>query len=422
MFKRVTGTRDILPEQTDWWQRIEEISRRVFFVYNYQEIRPPLIEDASLFNRSLGETAEIVQKQMFLIKREDESYALRPEGTASVVRAYIENSLDKSRGFMKMFYMGPMFRMERPQKGRLRQFHHIGCETIGAKTPGIDIEVIALADTLLKAYGITGYKFVINSLGCKEDKARLNAGLREKLKDAREGLCEDCKVRYERNVLRILDCKNEACRALVSGAAVAGGCLCDACAGHFDRVKRGLDALHIPYEVSPNLVRGLDYYTGTVFEIKHPGLGPQQDALGAGGRYDGLVSELGGPELGAIGFAFGVERLQLAAEAQGPETPAEKKLVFVIPLGEAAAEPAMSLLYALRGASIPADTDYEGRSLKSSLRRANDLGARLALIIGENELKENCVMVKDLAQGKQEKVALDKITEHIKSVIHLGGV
>ncbi|MGE5307600.1 MAG: histidine--tRNA ligase [Deltaproteobacteria bacterium] len=415
MFKRITGTRDILPEQTGWWQKIEAISRKVFFLYDYQEIRPPLIEEASLFNRSLGETAEIVQKQMFLIHREDESYALRPEGTASIVRAYVENSLDKSRGFSKFFYMGPMFRMERPQKGRLRQFHHIGCEAIGSRDPEIDIEVITLADSLLKAYGISGYTVVINSLGCPEDRKKLSASLRERLKAVREGLCDDCKLRYEKNILRILDCKNEECRRLVSWPSEAGGCLCTECSAHFDRVKRGLDVLKVNYQVSPTLVRGLDYYTGTVFEFKHPGLGPQQDALGAGGRYDNLVKELGGPDLGAIGFAFGVERLQLASE-QTPQAQPKAELSFVIPLGEAARQPAFELLYSLREQGIQADTDYEGRSLKSSLRRANDLGARFALILGEDELKEHSVMVKDLAAGKQEKVPLDKIGVYIKEV------
>jgi histidyl-tRNA synthetase len=412
MFKRITGTRDILPEQAGWWQKIEETSRRIFSLYGYREIRPPLIEEASLFNRSLGETTEIVQKQMFLIRREEESYALRPEGTASVVRAYLENNLEKTNGFMKLYYMGPMFRMERPQKGRLRQFHHIGCEAIGSKSPEIDIEMVALADGLLKAFAIRGYTIVVNSLGCADDKQRLTTMLREKLKDAREGLCDDCKTRYERNVLRVLDCKNVQCKTIVGGLDISGGCLCDECGSHFSLVKQGLDNLGIAYEVSPNLVRGLDYYTGTVFEIKHPELGPQQDALGAGGRYDKLVSDLGGPDLGAIGFAFGVERLQLAAGGEAAVVPSG--LAFVIPLGDGARAPALSLLYSLRKCGIPADTDYEGRSLKSSMRRANDLGARLALILGEDELKENCVMVKDLADGKQEKIALDKVVDFIK--------
>jgi histidyl-tRNA synthetase len=416
MFKRITGTRDILPEQSGWWQKTEEVSRRIFSLYNYQEIRPPLIEDASLFNRSLGETTEIVQKQMFLIRKEEDVYALRPEGTASVVRAYLENNLDKSNGFAKLYYMGPMFRMERPQKGRFRQFHHIGCEAIGSKAAAIDIEMICLADNLLTEFGIRGYTIVVNSLGCAEDKKRLSALLREKLRDSREGLCEDCNARYERNVLRVLDCKNEQCKA-IAGKIDSAGCLCSECAAHFSSVKKGLDDLGVKYEISAGLVRGLDYYTGTVFEIKHPGLGAQQDALGAGGRYDTLVTELGGPDLGAIGFAFGVERLQLASETAGVAVQPSGRLAFVIPLGEAAAKPALSLLYSLRRNGIQADTDYEGRSLKSSMRRANDLGARLALILGEDELKEKCVMVKDLSTGKQEKISFETVIENIKKLI-----
>ena len=413
MFKRVTGTRDILPDQVAWWQKIEEISRTIFSLYNYKEIRPPLVEEAGLFNRSLGEATEIVQKQMFLIQREEESYALRPEGTASIVRAYIENNLDKTAAFQKLYYIGPMFRMERPQKGRQRQFHHIGCEAIGSKEPGIDVEVIALADALLKGFGISGYRTVINSLGCPQDRKRLGALIREKLAQKLSGLCEECKVRYERNTLRILDCKNEPCREAVKSLEL-NDFLCEPCRSHFTRVREGLDCLKIAYEVSPNLVRGLDYYTGTVFEFKHEGLGPQQDALGAGGRYDTLVKELGGPELGAIGFAFGVERLLLASGEQMRESAAACQ-VYLITLGEQARQAGIPLLAELRSAGISADTDYENKSLKASMRRANDLGCLTVLILGDDELKENCVMIKDMAKGGQEKLPLGQLTAHLKN-------
>ncbi|MDD5669644.1 MAG: ATP phosphoribosyltransferase regulatory subunit, partial [Candidatus Omnitrophica bacterium] len=215
MFKRVPGTRDILPDQIKQWQKIEQVSRRVFSLYNYLEIRPPLIEESSLYQRSLGDATEIVQKQMFLIQKGEDSYALRPEGTASIVRAYIENNLDKTGNLFKSYYMGPMFRMERPQKGRYRQFHHIGCEVIGSRSPELDIEIIALADQLLRSYPVTGYSIVINSLGCPEDKKRLTVQLREKLQSNLPDLCDDCKVRFEQNVLRILDCKNEGCKEIV---------------------------------------------------------------------------------------------------------------------------------------------------------------------------------------------------------------
>jgi len=413
MFNRVPGTKDILPEQAELWQNIEGTSRKIFSLHNYREIRPPLIEDAALFNRSLGESTEIVQKQMFVIKREEDLYALRPEGTASVVRAYVENNLDKTCGFVKFYYMGPMFRAERPQKGRLRQFHHIGVETIGSTEPEIDVEVIALADTLLKAYSIKGYRILVNTLGCAEDKIKLSSFLRDKLQSRLSELCPDCQARFGKNVFRILDCKNDACQKIVNGININNSHLCPDCLKHFESVKAGLDLLGVSYEVSPKLVRGLDYYTRTVFEFKHEQLGLQQDALGAGGRYDGLVRELGGPQAGAVGFAFGVERLLLASQAAVPEG-SGKKLVYLITLGEAARKQGISLLARLRSAGISSDTDYSNRSIKAAMRKANDLGARYVLILGDDELKENSVMAKDMQAGTQEKISLDKIEEKLK--------
>ncbi|MCX5707410.1 MAG: histidine--tRNA ligase [Candidatus Omnitrophica bacterium] len=411
MFNRVPGTKDILPDQVRWWQDIERTSRKIFSIHNYQEIRPPLIEDAALFTRSLGEATEIVQKQMFIIKREEDLYALRPEGTASIVRAYLENNLDKTGSFVKFYYMGPMFRAERPQKGRLRQFHHIGVEAIGSKEPEIDVEVIALADTLLKAYSIQGYSILINSLGCPKDKKELTRILRDNLKDKLEQLCPDCQARFDKNVFRILDCKNESCQNIVSQINIGNTYLCPDCAVHFQRVKAGLDSLGIKYETSPKLVRGLDYYTRTVFEFKHGQLGLQQDALGAGGRYDALVKELGGPETGAIGFAFGVERLNLAAGT--PEAALKDNLVYLVTLGEQARFQGLKILADLRQAGIKADTDYENKSLKAAMRKANDLGAGFVLILGDDELKDNAVMVKDMKNSTQEKVPLDKLGDYL---------
>jgi histidyl-tRNA synthetase len=407
MFNRVPGTKDILPEQARWWQDIEGTSRKIFSIHNYQEIRLPLMEVAALFDRSLGESAEIVQKQMFVIKREDDLYALRPEGTASIVRAYLENNLDKTSSFVKFYYMGPMFRAERPQKGRQRQFHHIGVEAIGSFEPEIDVEVIALADTLLKAYSVKGYKILINSLGCAKDKKELTGFLRENLKDKVSELCQDCRVRFDKNVFRVLDCKNEACQKIISEINIGDSYLCPDCKSHFQRVRSGLDLLKIKYETSSKLVRGLDYYTRTVFEFKHDLLGAQQDALGAGGRYDGLVQELGGPETGAVGFAFGVERLNLAVGM--PEIPVKDDLVYLVTLGDEARSQGAKILADLRRAGISADTDYQNKSLKGAMRRANDLKAAFVLILGDDELKEKVVMVKDMKTSTQEKVPLEKI-------------
>lgn len=412
MFKRIPGTKDILPEESFCWQTIEAITRNTFSVYNYKEIRPPLVEDAALFSRSLGESTEIVQKQMFLIKNKEDVYALRPEGTASVVRAYIENNLDKTSGFAKLYYIGPMFRLERPQKGRLRQFHHIGCEVIGSQDPNIDIEVISLADELLKEFGIEGYKIKINSLGCAKDKTGLTNSLRNSLKDKLSSLCEDCQRRFETNVLRILDCKNQPCQEMVRKINIDDTHLCPECKIHFDKVKEGLDSLRISYEITPYLVRGLDYYTRTVFEIAHKDLGAQ-DALGAGGRYNNLVKDLGGPDAGAIGFAFGVERLLLVAG--GLPAAAEKNLVYLIALGENAKRQGLKLLEGLRKEGIACDTDYEGKSLKGAMRTANDLAARFVLILGDDELKKNSVTLKDMASGEQKEIKIELLIKEIMS-------
>ena len=411
MFKRIPGTKDILPEEVCWWQEVEKIARDVFSVYNYKEIRPPLIEEVSLFNRSLGESTEIVQKQMFLIKHGEDLYALRPEGTASIVRAYIENSLDKTAGFAKFFYIGPMFRLERPQKGRFRQFHHLGCEVIGSVDPGVDVEVISLADKLLKNFNIDGYVIKINSLGCAEDKKKLAGSVRQALKNKADKLCDDCKRRFEGNVLRVLDCKNQACQDIIRGLDIAYTCLCPDCKTHFEKVKEGLGALNLNYQVAPYLVRGLDYYTRTVFEITHNELG-SQDALGAGGRYDNLVKELGGPDLGAVGFAFGMERLLLAAGDKLPV--AAKDLSYIITLGDQARKYGLELLNNLRKEGIACDTDYENKSLKGALRSANDLKARFVLIIGDDELKKGVVTLKDMGSGEQKEARVEDLIKELK--------
>ena len=417
MFKKTPGTKDILPDEVSSWQVIEETTRNIFSLYNYKEIRPPIIEEAALFNRSLGESAEIVQKQMFLVKKDKDVYALRPEGTAPIVRAYLENNLDKTAGLIKVYYIGPMFRAERPQKGRLRQFHHLGCEVIGSQEPYLDVEIISLADNLLKAYMIEGYEIKINSLGCAEDKKELTEILRNGLKLKLTKLCDDCKVRFKHNVLRILDCKNERCIEVVKELDIRQDHLCPECKRHFDKVKEGLDSLNIDYKISPYLVRGLDYYTRTVFELIHHDLGAQ-NALGAGGRYDNLVGDLGGPSLGAIGFAFGIERLLLVTSGQLPVT--SRNLVYIVPLGEEAKKQSLKLLDDLRKAGITSDTDYEDKSLKGALRKANDLSVRLVLIIGEDELKKGAVTLKDMVSGEQREVKQDGLVDNLKNLLQKG--
>ncbi|MFA6357326.1 MAG: histidine--tRNA ligase [Candidatus Omnitrophota bacterium] len=411
MFKRVPGTKDILPEEASSWQTVEARARKIFSLYNYQEIRTPIIEDAALFNRTLGSTTEIVQKQMFLIHNQDDTYALRPEGTASIVRSYLENNLDKEVGFVKLYYIGPMFRLERPQKGRLRQFHHIGCEAIGSSSAALDVEIISLAEQLLKAFGITNYKIKINSLGCLKDKQALSLNLKEELQKKSEELCCDCQERIKTNVLRVLDCKNDNCQKIVKQFCPQESHLCPDCLQHFSQVKDGLNNLNIKFEIAPHLVRGLDYYNRTVFEISHPDLG-SQDAIGAGGRYNNLVKDLGGPELEGVGFAFGVERLLLAKTnlIQNPD----KKLVYLITLGETAKSAGLKILNQLRNAEIPADTDYLNRSLKAAMRSANDAKASLVLILGDDELKKNIISVKDMSKSTQKEVPIQNLIEELK--------
>jgi len=411
MFKRIPGTKDILPEEVICWQTVETIARRIFSFYNYQEIRTPVIEDVSLFNRTLGTTTEIVQKQMFLIHNQEDTYALRPEGTASIVRGYLENNLDKTCSFAKLYYIGPMFRLERPQKGRLRQFHHIGVEAIGSPEARLDIEVIALADQLLKNFGISGYRLKINSLGCPQDKQSLSGILKNSFQEKLTQLCSDCQLRAKNNVLRILDCKNEDCQKIVRTLNLGQNHLCPDCLKHFEEVATGLNSLGIPFQIDPLLVRGLDYYNRTVFEITHNALG-SQDAIGAGGRYNNLVSQLGGPDLGAIGFAFGVERLLLVPNNL-KQTPA-KRLVYLINLGEAAKSAGIKILNQLRCAGIPADMDYLNKSLKAAMRAANDNGAAFVLILGEDELKNNTISLKDMSTGTQKEVKIENLTEELK--------
>jgi histidyl-tRNA synthetase len=305
-----------------------------------------------------------------------------------------------------------MFRAERPQKGRLRQFHHLGAEAIGSKDARLDVELISLIDTLLKALEISGYKIIINSLGCPDDKKTLCDLLRQELKDKIASFCPDCQRRFDTNVIRILDCKKPRCRQLSKELVPGERHLCSECKAHFLILQEGLGDLGIDFTVEPLLVRGLDYYTRTVFEVVHPELGAQ-DAIGAGGRYDNLVSELGGPKLGAVGFALGIERLLLVAKAQGHKV-SKKKLVYIIALGEKAQKESLKLLHNLRQADICADTDYENKSLKGALRRASDLGASRVIIIGDNELQNKMATLKNMETGEQKELGFNDLIPQLK--------
>ncbi len=405
--------KDILSAEAYLWQEAEDKAKAAFNLYGYKPIRTPLLEEEGLFNRSLGNETEIVKKQMFVIRHSEDSYVLRPEATAGVVRAYIENNLDKTDSFVKLYYIGPMFRAERPQKGRLRQFHHIGAEALGSNSPYLDSETISLIKYILDALGISGYELKLNSLGCPEDKQKLSRMLQDRLKDETEKLCPDCKERLNRNVFRVLDCKNENCKQVVSRLSLdPEDYLCRECSEHFSAVKKNLDKLNINYILSPHLVRGLDYYNRTIFEISHKDLGAQ-DALGAGGRYDNLIFELGGPKFGAVGFALGMERLLLVAACR-PHGHAGQTMVFVVTLGEEAKKEGFRLLGKLREADIASDMDYESKSLKGQMRKANDLGVKFTILIGDEELKKQSLLLKDMASGVQEEIGFNNFIGEIK--------
>lgn len=414
--KALRGTKDILPEEARLWTILENKARQVFNLFNYEEIRTPIIEETPLFVRSIGEGTDIVEKQMYtFLDRGERSIALRPEATASAVRAYLEQGMDKQAGLVKLFYLGPMFRAERPQAGRARQFHQIGVEAIGSYSPYLDAEIITLLSRILDSFGILDYKMKLNSLGCENDKSELSAGLRMSLKNEIDNLCDDCKARYNKNVLRLLDCKNEKCRSSIR--AIFKGTtdyLCSKCREHFDVVKNALSALNIDYELEPYLVRGLDYYTKTTFEVTHKKLGAQ-DAIAAGGRYDNLVSDLGGPEKGACGFAIGMERTVMAIE----DTPAfdSRIEIFLATLGEAAYKLGFKLAIGLRNEGISAELDYEGKSLKAQMRTADKLNARFVGLIGDDEIKDSVVTLRDMQTKQQKAISQSDFVTEVRRLL-----
>jgi histidyl-tRNA synthetase len=411
--KRLKGTQDILPQDARLWQEIEAKSREFFAVYGYREIRTPIIEESALFKRSVGNESDIVKKQFYSFKDQgDRDICLRPEETASVCRAYLENQLDKTEGFVKLFYTGPMFRSERPQAGRYRQFHQIGVEVIGSYSEYLDAEVMFLLDDILKSIGIEDYTFHINSIGCEKDKAAIKDRLKKGLKDKVKDLCEDCTRRYDTNILRILDCKVGTCKTIVNSVSL-DNTLCTSCNDKFLQLQAMLDKAEISYKVDQRLVRGLDYYTGIVFEAKAEALGAQ-DAIAAGGRYDNLVSDLGGKPAGATGFAIGMERIiQLLKDHPNLTLENSTPFVFIVALGDPAYARAFGMLSDLRNAGISADIDYQQKSFKAQMRYADRIGARYVMIIGDDELKKGTCVLKNMKDGSQEEVALDSVVKSL---------
>ncbi len=408
----IRGVKDILPGEIETIQRLESAARSVFESHGYSEIRIPVFERTELFARGIGETTDIVEKEMYTFEdRDGKKITLRPEGTASVVRAYIEHHLGTTAPVAKLYYLGPMFRHERPQAGRYRQFYQIGVEAIGTESPTMDVEILAMLAGVLDRAGISDGRLEINSLGDAACRPDYRKTLKAYFKTHLASLCEDCRRRFETNPLRILDCKMEGCRTVTAKAPSPLDHLCPDCLAHFQQVKDGLNLLKIPFRVNDRLVRGLDYYSRTAFEVSSDRLGAQ-NAIAAGGRYDGLVKELGGAETPGIGFAMGVERI---ASLMG-KTPAARPALFFALLGDEARRRMLPVLFDLRRQGLRAEMDYAGGSLKKQMALADKLGARSTLIVGENELKSGRAILRDMATKEQRELDFNTLAQSLRSL------
>ena len=412
MIRAVKGTRDILPPQSGAWNHVESVARRVLRAYNYHEIRTPIFEETALFARSVGEETDIVSKEMYTFEdRDGSSLTLRPECTASVIRAFIEHRLDQNPGLKKLYYIGPMFRRERPQKGRYRQFFQIGAEAIGSESPAVDAEVIEMVIEILRAAGLEGFQLLINSVGCPKCRPAFIAALREKLKDVSSSMCADCQRRVDTNPLRVLDCKVPEDQPIIESLPSILDYLDEGCRAHFEAVKTYLTDRSIPFEVRPRLVRGLDYYTRTTFEIVHGSLGAQNSVLG-GGRYDGLAESLGSkvPAPG-IGFSIGEDRLVMSVEQKLANL--DRLDVYIAPMGEAAARHAAGIARELRGVGAVVEVATDGK-LKKSMEVANKLGAAKVIILGDDEIAAGVYSLKDMQSGEQQKLTREELLKRFR--------
>ncbi|NLJ80302.1 MAG: histidine--tRNA ligase [Firmicutes bacterium] len=417
LWTRPRGTSDILPEEIELWLKLEEKIRAVCHAFGYRELRTPMFEHTELFQRGIGEATDIVEKEMYTFQdRGQRSITLRPEGTAPIVRAYLENKLGAGSLPVKVFYYGPMFRYERPQAGRYRQFTQFGLEALGSSDPLLDVETIALPIELYRACGLEGFEVELNSIGCPSCRQEYRKELVAYAGPLRQELCPSCQSRLDRNPMRLLDCKEEGCRRLLKDAPAIEDYLCQECSSHFSQVRSYLGALDISYHLNPHLVRGFDYYTRTVFEVTFPKLG-SQDAIGAGGRYDGLVEECGGQPTPAVGFAVGVERLLLALKSQG-KLKLEKKgpAVFIVNFGGRTKVKAAQLAQSLRREGFWAEMDYLDRSIRAQMKSANRLRAGYVLVLGEEELAQKKVLLRDMETGREEFYKLDEPEQLMKAL------
>ena len=408
-YKAPRGTRDVLPEESWKWQRLERVFRATADRFGYREIRLPVFEETELFARGIGDATDIVRKEMYTFTdRKGRSLTLRPEGTAGVVRSFIEHNMGRGSRLTKLYYFCPMFRYERPQAGRYRQFWQWGLEAIGSMNPAVDAEIIHFSVSLFESLGLAGAEARVSSAGCPKCTPAYNELLRERLAGSLDQFCDDCQVRYERNPRRMFDCKNEHCLELLKDAPSILESLCDECAEHFARVQDLLSRTSVRFVVDTSMARGLDYYTKTVFEVHHEGLGAQS-ALCGGGRYDALVEELGGAATPACGVSSGVERLLTALADTGVMAGSEPgPAIYVASLGSDAALAAATVIAELRK-SVSVETDYQGRSLKAQMKEAGKLGAGHVVIIGEDEVARGVAVVKNMTTGEQDEVAADKV-------------
>ena len=412
---RPRGTNDFLPADTAKWQELEALLRTMCREYGFGEIRTPLFEETELFQRGVGETTDIVQKEMYTFNDHGgRSLTLRPENTASACRAYLENKLYGQVQPVKLYYMGPMFRYEKPQSGRFRQFHQFGIEIFGSASAAADAEIIAFAwDLYQNRLGLNNLQLQLNSVGCPKCRAAYRKALQDYFRPHFNELCETCQSRFERNPMRILDCKSAEDQAIAKDAPLITDYLCEDCREHFEQVKAMLDAADIPYNLDPRLVRGLDYYTKTAFEIQVATIGAQSAVCG-GGRYDGLIQEIGGESTPGVGFALGMERVFSALAAQGSDIETENELdVYLVVAGDQASAAAFRLADQLRRAGLTCELDYADKSFKAQMKAANRLQAAYAVIIGEDELASGQATVKDMAEGQQVSVPLEQVKKYL---------
>lgn len=415
---RPNGTEDILPKNISKWYSVENAARNVAESFGFKEIRIPTFENTDLFLRSVGETTDVVQKEMYTVMAKETKFTLRPEGTAGTIRALLQNGMLNEALPQKVFYILSCFRHERPQAGRLREFHQFGLEMVGSKSARADAEVICLAKTLLDTLGLKNIELNINSIGCPTCRKKYHEALRAFFADRKEELCDTCKSRLEKNPMRILDCKSPVCQEIAKNAPVITDYLCEECSTHFDDLKKYLTSLGIAYSINPKIVRGLDYYTKTVFEFVTTEIGAQGTVCG-GGRYDGLVEELGGKPTPSLGFAMGIERILLLMEKQGATFLPEKELdLYIAPMDESAVTKAMQLAREAREAGYTVEYDLMERGLKAQMKYADKKGAAFTMVLGENELNSGTAKLKNMQTGEQTEISIeDKFFEMFENVM-----